>query len=81
MTQIRPRKKTVTVWPRDAACALQDCFQSTDWQVVREVAPYEGEMDLEEYISSVLCFISKCADDVSTTRTVTRYPNQKLAEC
>ena len=27
--------------------------------------------------SSILCFISKCADDVTTTRTVTWYPNQK----
>ncbi len=34
-------------------------------------------MDLEEYTSSVLGFISRCADDVAITRTVTCFPNQK----
>ncbi len=34
-------------------------------------------MDLEEYTSSVLGFISKCADDVAITMTVTCFPNQK----
>ena len=77
LRRIRPTKRTVTVWPRDAASVLQDCFQRTDWQVFREAATCEGEVDLEEYTSSVLGFISKCADDVTTTRTVTCYPNQK----
>lgn len=34
-------------------------------------------MDLEGYTSSVLGFISKCADDVKTTRTTSTYPNDK----
>jgi len=32
---------------------------------------------MEEYTSSVLSFFSKCANDVTTTRVVTCYPNQK----
>ncbi len=75
--RIRPTKKTITVWPNDAAHVLQDCFQCTDWQVFRDAATCEGEVDLEEYTSSVLGFISKCADDVVITRTVTCFPNQK----
>lgn len=30
LRRIRPTKKTVTVWPSDAASVLQDCFQCTD---------------------------------------------------
>ncbi|KAI3357833.1 hypothetical protein L3Q82_016221 [Scortum barcoo] len=37
----------------------------------------EGEVDLEEYTSAVLGYISKCTEDVTSTRTVTGYPNQK----
>lgn len=40
-------------------------------------ATCEGEVDLEEYTSSVLDVISKYADDVPTTSTVPIYPNQK----
>lgn len=36
----------------------EDCFQCRDWQVFREAATCEGEVDLEEYTSSVLSFIS-----------------------
>ena len=70
-------QRTITVWPSDAVPALQDCFQRTDWQIFREAAAYEGEVDLEEYTSAVLGYISKCTEDVTTTRTVTDYLNQK----
>lgn len=42
-----------------------------------DIATCEGEVDLEEYTSSVLDVISKYADDGPTTRTVPIYPNQK----
>ncbi|KAI3361850.1 hypothetical protein L3Q82_002181 [Scortum barcoo] len=73
-----PTQRTITVWPSDDAVpALQDCFQRTDWQIFREAAVREGEVDLEEYTSAVLGYISKCTEDVTSTRTVTDYPNQK----
>ncbi|KAI3372163.1 hypothetical protein L3Q82_006999 [Scortum barcoo] len=72
-----PKQRTITVWPSDAVPALQDCFQRTDWQIFREAAACEGEVDLEEYTSAVLGYISKCTEDVTSTRTVTEYPNQK----
>ncbi|KAI3370508.1 hypothetical protein L3Q82_025269 [Scortum barcoo] len=49
----------------------------TDWQIFREAAVREGEVDLEDYTSAVLGYISKCTEDVTSTRTVTEYPNQK----
>ncbi|KAI3355005.1 hypothetical protein L3Q82_004794 [Scortum barcoo] len=70
-------QRTITVWPSDAVPALQDCFQRTDWQIFREAAVHEGEVDLEDYTSAVLGYISKCTEDVTSTRTVTEYPNQK----
>ena len=77
-----PTQRTITLWPSDAVCALQDCFQCTDWQVFRDAAVREEEMDLEDYTSAVLGYIQKCVDDVTTTRIVTCYPNQKtLDDC
>ncbi|KAI3375380.1 hypothetical protein L3Q82_021869 [Scortum barcoo] len=43
----------------------------------REAAVREGEVDLEDYTSAVLGYISKCTEDVTSTRTATEYPNQK----
>ncbi|KAI3375424.1 hypothetical protein L3Q82_021910, partial [Scortum barcoo] len=73
-----PTQRTITVWPSDAVPALQVCFQPTDWQIFREAAVREGEVDLEDYTSAVLGYISKCTEDVTSTRTVTtEYLNQK----
>ncbi|KAI3376822.1 hypothetical protein L3Q82_000397 [Scortum barcoo] len=60
-----PKQRTITVWPSDAVPALQDCFQRTDWQIFREAAACEGEVDLEDYTSAVLGYISKCTEDVT----------------
>ncbi|KAI3366785.1 hypothetical protein L3Q82_009450 [Scortum barcoo] len=57
-----PKQRTITVWPSDAVPALQDCFQRTDWQIFREAAACEGEVDLEDYTSAVLGYISKCTE-------------------
>ncbi|KAI4889412.1 hypothetical protein NFI96_034099 [Prochilodus magdalenae] len=73
----RHTQKTITVWPSDADAVLQDCFGCTDWHVFREAAESEGELDLEDYTSAVLGYISKGVEDVTTIKTVTCYPNQK----
>ncbi|KAI3367286.1 hypothetical protein L3Q82_008334 [Scortum barcoo] len=60
---------------------LQDCFQRTDWQIFREAAACEGEVDLEEDYTSAVCLSATSASAQRTspasTRTVTEYPNQK----
>lgn len=45
------KKDSITVWHSGAVSALQDCLLCTDWQVFRESAACEGEVDLEEYSS------------------------------
>ncbi|KAI3352193.1 hypothetical protein L3Q82_005159 [Scortum barcoo] len=46
-------------------------------QIFREAAVREGEVDLEDYTSAVLGYFNKCTEDITSTRTVTEYPNQK----
>lgn len=46
---------------------LQDCFECTYWQLSRKGATHAGDVDLEEYALSVISYISKCVDDVTTT--------------
>lgn len=66
---------TITMWSRDAVPALQGCFQCRDWQVFTEARVCEVNVDLADYASDVLGCIQKCAEDVTTTRTVTCYLN------
>ncbi len=77
LKKMKPTNKTITVWPNDAASVLQDCFACTDWQIFKETATRAGEVDLDEYASSVTSYISKCVDDVTSTRIITIHPNQK----
>ncbi len=74
---MKPTNKTITVWPNDAASVLLDCFASTDWQIFKEAAKSAGEVDLDEYASSLTSYISKCVDDVTSMRIITIHPNQK----
>lgn len=61
----------------NTASVLQHCFECTEWQVFKEATTNSGEVDLEEYTSSLTCYISKCVDDITTTITITIYTDQK----
>lgn len=67
--------KVVNEWSYTAA-ALQDCFEHIDWQVFRDAATTENQMNMEEYISMVMAYLSKCAEDVVTTKIIISFPNQ-----
>lgn len=32
----RATQKTITVWPTEAVSMLQDCFETTEWQMFKE---------------------------------------------
>jgi hypothetical protein len=51
---------------------LQDCFDSTDWNMF-----WDSSNVIEECTTSVIGFINKCIDDVVPTVTIRTYPNQK----
>ncbi|KAK3524889.1 hypothetical protein QTP86_011214 [Hemibagrus guttatus] len=69
--------KLVKTWPEGAISALQDCFECTDWDMFREAATNDDTTDLEEYMSSVTSYISKCIDDVTISKSITTRSNQK----
>lgn len=55
----KPAQKAVTVLPVAAEAALQDCFERTDWQMFREAATADVDVDQEEYTSAVTGCIRK----------------------
>ncbi|KAK3534564.1 hypothetical protein QTP86_016659, partial [Hemibagrus guttatus] len=73
----KPVLKLVKTWPERAISALQDCFECTDWDMFREAATNGDTTDLEEYMSSVTSYISKCIDDVTISKSITTRSNQK----
>lgn len=56
---------------------LQACFETTDWQVLRDTATCGSRVDLEEYTSTVLHDIRKFMENVTTSKTITVRPNQR----
>ena len=70
-------QKTITVWPAEAVPMLKDCFETTDWQMFKEAVTEGNTVNLEEYSESVLAYIAKCVEDVTTIKTITISPNQK----
>ncbi|KAK0143163.1 hypothetical protein N1851_018714 [Merluccius polli] len=73
----RPVVNKVRMWPQEATEALQDCFDTTHWDIFREAATQDGKTDLQEYTDSVISYINKCIEDVAEVRTIKRRANQK----
>ncbi|KAK3524430.1 hypothetical protein QTP70_028376, partial [Hemibagrus guttatus] len=69
--------KQVKTWPAGAISALQDCFECTDWNMLREAATNNDSINLEEYKTSVTSYIGKCIDDMTVSKTITTRTNQK----
>ena len=65
LKQEAPATQSIKKWS-------DDCFAITDWNMFRDSS--DG---IEEYITSVTDFISKCIEDVPPTVTVRTHPNQK----
>ncbi len=74
---IKPIHKQIQVWPEGSSEALQDCFDTTDWNLFKQAATYNNTTDLQEYTETVTAYITKCIDDVTVTKTITVRANQK----
>ncbi len=74
---IKPIHKQIQVWPEGLSEALQDCFDTTDWNMFKQAATYNNTTDLQEYSETVTAYITKCIDDVTVTKTITVRANQK----
>ncbi len=64
---IKPVHKQIHVWPEESSEALQDCFDTTDWDMFKQAATYNNTTDLQEYSETVTAYITKCIDDVTVT--------------
>ncbi len=74
---IKPIHKQIQVWPEGSSEALQDCFDTTDWNMFKQAATYNNTTDLQEYSETVTAYITKCIDDETVTKTITVRANQK----
>ncbi|XP_053290725.1 uncharacterized protein LOC128450974 isoform X2 [Pleuronectes platessa] len=66
----RPVTRTIQWWSDQSDSALQDCFSMTEWCVFQDD-------DINTYTDAVICYISKCIDDVVPRISVQTFPNQK----
>ncbi len=73
----KPVHKQIQVWPEGSSEALQNCFETTDWDMFKQAATYNNTTDLQEYSETVTAYITKCIDDVTITKTITVRANQK----
>ncbi|KAI4883889.1 hypothetical protein NFI96_010254 [Prochilodus magdalenae] len=66
------------VWTEETDLVLQDCFDTTDWEVFRTAAVGEDcTVDLEDYAYGVTSYISTCIETIVPTKRCRTYPNQK----
>ena len=73
----KPVLKEVRRWPEGAVSQLQDCFQTTDWDIFKTSATHNNHIDIEEYTDTVTSYITKCIDDVTVIKHITTRANQK----
>ncbi|XP_034446040.1 uncharacterized protein LOC117764401 isoform X2 [Hippoglossus hippoglossus] len=66
----RPVTRTIQRWTDQSDSALRDCFSITEWCVFQDD-------NINTYTDAVICYISKCIDDVVPRITVRSFPNQK----
>ncbi|KAL4009710.1 hypothetical protein ACER0C_003562 [Sarotherodon galilaeus] len=73
LKQEKPASRVIYKWDSEAEEVLQDCFETTDWQIFVDAA----DGNINELTDSVIGYIGKCMDDIITKTTVRIYPNQK----
>ncbi|GCC41286.1 hypothetical protein chiPu_0025005 [Chiloscyllium punctatum] len=85
--QLRAVRRTVGIcqtgseaaktWSEGVISALQACFECTDWHMFREAETDGDSMNLEEYTVSMICYISKCIDNVTVSKNIISRLNQR----
>lgn len=58
-----PEVRSIQIWSEDAVPQLQDCLQTTDWDIF-------AEEDLTDYTSTVLFCIKTCMDNITVEKKV-----------
>lgn len=66
--------RTIRVWPEGAMSRLQDCFDYSDWDLLKRAAT-QNHTDLNNDAWSVLD--NFCMDEVTTVKNICTFPNRK----
>lgn len=69
-----PVKKIINVWNEETSETLRGCFELTDWGLFSEDCGNDFNL-LTDVITSYILF---CEDVVTTTKSITIHPNNKL---
>ncbi|KAL1270864.1 hypothetical protein QQF64_029880 [Cirrhinus molitorella] len=79
LKQASPVSKTVQVWNEETDLLLQECFNTTNWDVFKATAWCEENcsVDLEENALVVTSYISMCTDNIVSMKCCKTFPNQK----
>ncbi|XP_054872156.1 uncharacterized protein LOC111569300 [Amphiprion ocellaris] len=68
-----PTTRYVKKWSDEATEALQDCFETTDWDVL--CGPHEE--DIDSLTDTITDYINFCAENIVPTRKVRCFSNNK----
>uniref|UniRef100_A0A3B3E075 Ig-like domain-containing protein n=1 Tax=Oryzias melastigma TaxID=30732 RepID=A0A3B3E075_ORYME len=67
INRVRPSVRTIKVWPAETDSVLQDRFQHTDWSMFASQATCGSHLDIDNYASSVMDYITNTIDDAELT--------------
>lgn len=68
-------QKVVECWSVEMNNILCNCFEYVDCSIFRDSA-----VNLDEYVTAVTDFISKCVEDCTPMTTIHVFPNQKAMD-
>lgn len=68
----KPLSKVVHVCTDDSTEALRDCLEDADWEIF-----FDSCDNLDELTKTVTAYVSFCESNVTDTKTVRLYPNNK----
>lgn len=75
LKQEKPASRVIYKWDNEAEEVLQDCFETSDWQIYEDAA----NGNINEHTDSLDILENTLGSDNIITKTpVCKYPNQKL---
>ena len=68
----KPTTKTVNLWTEETTQVLQECLDTTDWDMFKEKT-----RDIHELTDKISCYLHCCEKNVITSKEIKCYPNNK----
>lgn len=71
----KPAHRIIRIWLEGATSSLQECLDSTDWNIFREAATY-GQYTYVGWRNTQTGYIEKYMQDVTVVKPITTHANQ-----